>query len=572
MYEVSEEFITAIESQSAIQHIRGSITGMNSVVVTLNDNNLTDKISTYSQCVSDSSKFGIGGMYVGYCECVLYGDIITLIDRMDGAKITLDFGIETGEDETEWIPLGVWNVDEAVRETGDKVRIKASDNLAKLKIPVEQSKLNYVGIVQISTMMSYITQLTGVEFAQTVEEIEDLFERSITSTIFANRYASTCWEMVQNIARILGGFAFANREGKIEFRRLDGASVLSVPASMRHRAQLERYTYTVGAVSYLDKYGYTTTCDIGEGVNLIFANCSAFMWDRTDRQEIQYGWKLDEIADILGNISFVPGEISYYGNPALDVGDHITLTDGVADDETDFIICCNSWQFRGPQVIISCGNSSANSSYSDYTSDGQIRASASAQTIRHIVGESIFDAVDIGEETELTSISFGCKEQTYVVLECDMVINYFEQGVPMSAQITVMIDGEVYEDYNPVFSSLDADVAFPVSISIPADLDGGQHTISVLGNGVNANVSRLHAFVWGQNITERSAEPTTDSDYIYIIDNGEATIIYYIGESTYPAVPDTLGGAATKYIEETAFNYRDDIEGVEIPDSVIEIR
>lgn len=565
MYEVSESFISAIDNY-ALQHIRGSITGMRNVVVTLNDNNLTDKISTYSQCVSDSSQFGIGGMYIGYCQCVLYGDVISLIDRMDGARISLDFGLEVGEDDIEWIPLGVWNVDEAVKESNDRVRIKASDNLAKLKVNTEQSKVQFIGVVQIRTLMSYVTQITGVQFEQTVEELETLFDRTLESRIFATSYPQTCWKIVQDIATILGGFAFANRSGKIEFRRLDGYSVLSVPASMRHKAQLERYTYTVGEVAYLDKYGYTVTHRIQDGSTLTFSNCDTFMWDRDEEQETQYGANLGRIADALGNVSFTPGEISYYGNPALDVGDCITLTDGIADEEKEFLVCCNSWQFRGPQTLTACGNSAVQGSSYGGIGYSSSSADTSAQRIRHITGESVAEA-GVLVDTELSSVSFGCRAQTYVVFQCDMVIAKEYDG---NAEISVKveIDGEDYGDYAPSLSVSDN---LPLSLSVPADLDGGQHTIKIKATGDNVIISQLHCFVWGQGITVRSAEPTDSSDYIYYVENNQATICMYIGDSTYPAVPDKLGGYTVTRIVETAFNYRDDIEGVEIPESVVEI-
>ena len=63
-------------------------------------------------------------------------------------------------------------------------------------------------------------------------------------------------------------------------------------------------------------------------------------------------------------------------------------------------------------------------------------------------------------------------------------------------------------------------------------------------------------------------DPTNEDDYIYTIENGEATIIYYIGQSIRPMIPTTLGGSPVKNIAATAFNYRNDVYIVYVPHGV----
>lgn len=62
-------------------------------------------------------------------------------------------------------------------------------------------------------------------------------------------------------------------------------------------------------------------------------------------------------------------------------------------------------------------------------------------------------------------------------------------------------------------------------------------------------------------------DPTDENDYIYTIEDNEATIIYYIGASIRPAVPTTLGGAPVVKIAATAFTYRD-VYVVAIPEGI----
>ena len=63
---------------------------------------------------------------------------------------------------------------------------------------------------------------------------------------------------------------------------------------------------------------------------------------------------------------------------------------------------------------------------------------------------------------------------------------------------------------------------------------------------------------------------TTADDYIYFTDNREAFVVRYIGNSSQPIVPDTLGGWPVTTICSTAF-YGLDITAVWLPDTVTNI-
>ncbi|HOC34665.1 MAG TPA: hypothetical protein PLH98_10125 [Ruminococcus flavefaciens] len=56
---------------------------------------------------------------------------------------------------------------------------------------------------------------------------------------------------------------------------------------------------------------------------------------------------------------------------------------------------------------------------------------------------------------------------------------------------------------------------------------------------------------------------TTEADYIY---DGNA-IVYYIGTSKRPEIPQTLGGVQVLAVERTAFNDTD-VEAVKFPDGM----
>ena len=77
----------------------------------------------------------------------------------------------------------------------------------------------------------------------------------------------------------------------------------------------------------------------------------------------------------------------------------------------------------------------------------------------------------------------------------------------------------------------------------------------------------VQAGVWAQNIEAVTAQPTDISDYRYIVNENDVTIIGYLGSSKRPKVPDAIEGKPVAKIECTAFNYSD-VKSAVIPEGV----
>lgn len=97
----------------------------------------------------------------------------------------------------------------------------------------------------------------GVEFAQTAAEIAEMIDES-ANMLYKISFAETCWDEVRMISQLVGGFAFANREGKIEFRKFAFVPY-NIPAEKRFGLSLNEYVFGTRSVSYTDKYGRTYT-------------------------------------------------------------------------------------------------------------------------------------------------------------------------------------------------------------------------------------------------------------------------------------------------------------------------
>lgn len=211
---LQKQFFESLEN-SNIQHIKGTIKRLDGVIIDLNEKNLLDGIRYDSQCTEDENVFNFGEMYIGSAEVKvsLPDENINLIK---GGELSLYFTVENMEKEL--IPLGVWDIVTAERESGNIFIIKGYDHLNRLNTPVTDDS---IGAIFMKSVLRQVSKDAGVEFAQSIEEIQQIAGDSIDiiEGSWATHFLDTCWNEVRAIAQFLGCFAVANREGKIEFRR-----------------------------------------------------------------------------------------------------------------------------------------------------------------------------------------------------------------------------------------------------------------------------------------------------------------------------------------------------------------
>ncbi len=567
MYPVSKEFLSAIE-HGAVQHIRGGITKVNGDEFAVTEG-LCGTISIETQCVTDANQFGFGGMYAGKMECGL--DLpYSMKNELLGGTAVLESGVETSNG-IEWIPLGIWNITGCIRNEANSIKLTCMDNLIKLQKDTEPEKLKFVGVVTVYELMRHVTKLTGVEFAQSITELSELSGWRFDTDIFTSHYGKTAWEEVSAIAQATGCFAFANRQGKIEFRRLDRTEpVIEITADQRFSAQLEEYVYSIHGVKYTDSTGFTSQKIIpgtrSGGAVPGFSDCM-LVFESEDTDSGQYLYYLEKIAANLAAVSFTPGTVEYYGNPALDVGDYVKITGGTAvhSGEVSFLICCNFWQFRAPQTLTACGFSESGSDSSSSASNGSgimqtVNVSKSVKSLdfTHYPGELF------AYERTAAQLKFSCRNETYCFLECSM--NLYGESTE-NAVISVYFDS-ILQTFQPVFT-MRKNEYFSHHFSLPFICKPGTHTVEIAASGI-CGLDKISAFLWGQNISEICAENTGEEDYIYSVQNKSTTVVEYVGSSLFPEIPDALGGAPVRTIGSYSF-IDSDIEYAYIPPGVTEI-
>ena len=581
MYEVSQGFRTAMEA-GATQHIKGVLTLTSGVEITLNDDTILGEPDIESQCVENREVFNFGGLYAGKLSITLILSLHT--DVVVGGIISLDFSVEgyqSGANE-EWVPLGVWDVKKADRQNENILSVEAMDRIDRLNYPMDADTSSPITMAKA---MQRITELTGVEFAQDIDDLQAFIDYpNLSINGYGFGYAKTCRDEVRMISQIIGGFAFANREGQIEFRQFGNYytigrlrvyySVLTIPATKRFSAKLSEHGFRVHSVTYTNDYGLSATAVLnpdGAFMGDLGYSKNRYIWSNNRDGYAQAGMLeyLESVDVALENLIWVPGRIEWYGDPTLDLGDQVLLTGGVAGEQRPLIITDMTWRFRGRQTLGSAGAGTATTSGGGSSSSGSSATSSVNITNNVTLKVNTVDLTPyLGEvfasERTVADGRFSCKGQTTAFIDVTMILLGTEDAT-LAAAVHL---NQIAQTVRPKITIHDGEYQ-TLHFNVPVIVSGGKNSVAVVLAGA-CEVVDVQAYVWGQELTAEAPDPTLESDYTYTISNSQTTVTGYIGSSLSPKIPSYFEGAPTVIIGSESFT-ESEIQSVYIPDGVTRI-
>ena len=580
MYEVTQSYRTAMDG-GAIEHIKGTITFASGDTLSIPDEAngiyIEGDPHTETRCVESEDTFMFGQLYIGSVELTIRLPGASQ-SMFTGAELSLDFGVDVaGSEETEWVPLGVWDIASAERGAADKWDIRGLDRLNRLR---GDFNIDTIGRCFLRFSMRIITERTGVEFAQTPEQLAAL-AGIYQENFFGIYYPQTYWDEIQMIAQIIGGFGFINRSGQIEFRKFGSTPVLSIHADRRHNIKLAERPFSIDGIRYTDRYGQSAEVHRDEtltkGVATLAFAANRFMSVSSENYEDWYQAYLKRILSGLQGLEWYAGEVDYYGDPALDLGDMVALEAGaVGETPVNFLITGISWSFRGAQTLISAGlpdintlgsdgSYSLTSSSSGSSSGGVVEINQITQTmtLRNVFLDT-FTPELTGSREIIARGGFAVKEAIEGWVNIGIVLL---PTADSTGKLTVLLD-EIAQVYQPVYT-LKTGEYMSIHCDVPISPDAGKHTVRIVASG-KAQITDITATVWGQDIKAHPADYTFSDDYTYTISAGKATVTGYHGESLAPEIPDIFEDAKTTIIGNTAFTGLE-ITTVKIPEGVIEI-
>lgn len=337
MYSVSNAYKTKMLSQIQTHALSGTI---GSVSFTGED---VIGVSYTNKC--SDKKVSIGGVNVGTLKLTFLHDILERGDYR-GKTITLSDSLLTGYDANndpvwETVPIGTFYVGEATWRAEGMVDVVAYDCISKTDKTLEITTSNGT----IYEWSKFIELKTGAVFGMTEEECEALPNGTEILTPYAFHKMGTYRDLINALAQMVGGFAYAAKDGTWKFKNYGSDPVLTIAKNRRFKgAKYSDFTTLYDAVSF------TRARD---GVQIVCGSARGVTMDLGENPFLQYGgarmvWDMAEsIVNAILPMRYIPYDVSLL--PALiclDLGDVVSFSTDYADATTLGAVMDVTWVYN----------------------------------------------------------------------------------------------------------------------------------------------------------------------------------------------------------------------------------
>ena len=408
MFEVSEAYKLAVADSHRKSKIRAEIKSSSSSFQIDDSDIIKDTVYVANQC-TNGNEYEYGCTYAGECGITIKSDA----DRYSlyDAELKLFWSLWTGE-AWEEIPLGVYYISEPNR-INDKISIKALDGMIKLDVNVDEDTQG-----TMPQLLAYIAEKCGVELAQTDEELGAFVNGNIQLSVYEDK-VDTYRDLVAYMCMLTCSFAIFDRYGKLRIVPYATEPCVTLGKSQRfENASFSDYTTAFRGVKARfiaeENYApYEYIEDKKSGLVLDLGDNPILRGLPETKHTI-----LNEIYNVLKDVSYTPCEIEMLGNPAIDLGDLITNT-GVGKDDKTYIspVTYSYFTFRRKHKIKAVGG---NPKLSDVKSkEGKSISSLEGG----IASKSVIVKTDVNadnitfeeKEKEIAQFNFATTEQSKII-------------------------------------------------------------------------------------------------------------------------------------------------------------
>ena len=346
MYQVSNAYKAAMHRRVQRFKIMGKVGD-----VSFDDSNvLSGSLSITNQC-SGSDNIDIGQVYIGELNCTFIG---LEIDGWYGKEITLSFGQGLGNDNFEYVPLGVFTVSEA-ENTRSGVVIKAYDNIAKLD---KTSSSLSTGATPYN-LVKNICSACGVTLETTEQQFKSFANGKTTLSLHTENDIGTYRDAISWLAQTCGCFVTASRTGGILFKHYGGKAVDTIDDEHRFTG--------CGFSDFSTRYTGLSVVNIEKQTTSYYAvspdNALTYNLGSNPYLQIQVSHSLttmrNAVLNALTAINYVPFRAACIGNPAYDLGDVLVFSDGIADGTKKYCITKFTWTYGRSYTMEGVGKNPA---------------------------------------------------------------------------------------------------------------------------------------------------------------------------------------------------------------------
>lgn len=312
MYKTSEKFKNAVygDSRTFLAKVSDGTHSASEEILSLKQTSR----SVAGDCIS------VGGAVSSYVEIKMWDPGFTL----DGTELEISIGMMI-DSESEWVPLGLFTAQKPKTDSG-VVTFTAYDRIQTRMSGAFISELTYP--CDGKTVLAEMAKNTGVPIVTTnlpdgvmipkravsTDSIVDESGNPVTDTKYVAPFDGyTYREALSYIAQFYGMFATMDRSGNVVFRWYAAADCSISSDRYYDDLTLGESVFTVEKI--VCQAG-NDTLSAGEGTACMQLENPVMTQER-----------LTAVHQKIKGLEFLPASVSFLGDPRIDVGDIITITD-----------------------------------------------------------------------------------------------------------------------------------------------------------------------------------------------------------------------------------------------------
>ena len=375
MYNVTDTYSTLISSPVRYTGVYGAVRLKDGTMIQLDDSNIDSGTLQIINKLNRRGDFRPGGVYSGELSVGLRGFAGKTSD-LDGAVIKLAFRIyhdsSMNAAASESIPLGRYYVDgSTIKRRNDAVKFSADDALVLFDIPSTSREGTLFELVD------YACTAAGVTFGMSQSEFEALPNGAMSASIDVTR-VQTEHDLLMYVGMLTASFARIRRQdGALEFRPLtcnkNSGGVITpereIKGDIRFSTEFSDDTTRIAQIITRKKgnivsSSLSVTAGGSEKLAVLELDDNPLTAALTDAELVEaLNNELRQLFECLNRVY----DVSFTGDPALDVGDYVRLRGGAIDTERGYatgMITSQTWRYRG-QHSIKCSMPSSLTALSD---------------------------------------------------------------------------------------------------------------------------------------------------------------------------------------------------------------
>ena len=451
MYQVSSAYLAKLISvDKKRRRIRGTVGS-----VSFTEDDILENSFSFTDIAVKNSDIKLGGVFVGSLKLTFLERIVSLISRgsWKGKELNITIGLYLGRNSSDqeiWedVPLKPFVISEA-NHSALGVDISAYDYMSKFDLPIQMT----VTSGNLHGMATLACNTCHVDFGMTEQEMGALpnGDSNYMFSLFPNNDIETWRDLISWIAVTVGGFATINRDGELEFRTWKNTEDIEIGINDR---------FAGGTWSdFSTSYTAVQLTDVATGDPLYYAETTddGLTMDLGANPLLQYGTDIQReaycraILTALQNLKYVPFTSTSLIDPALDLGDIILYSDGIADDA----MCCVmrlDFSFRKGATVKGYGKNPALNGARSKTDKAIAAAAKTGGGENSFTYYTYINTQNITLTTSykrLYRIAFATNEKTTVTLWHEIKWLNDVSGSSQKIEYQYFLDGVEF-DYHPI--------------------------------------------------------------------------------------------------------------------------